>query len=121
MFEAPAVVIAVVEDDEGMRQAMRRLLEAEGFATEVFASAEALLAAGAAERARCLVLDLQLPGMSGVELDRRLRDDGRELPTLFVTGREDLRRNLRVFDRCLVKPFPGEVFIEAVRANAAHK
>src|SRR5262245_40696038 len=98
-----------------MRQAMCRLLEAEGFTTERFASAEACLAAGAAERARCLVLALQLPGMSGVELERKLRAEGRVLPTVFITGREDLRRRLRVFDRCLIKPFPGETLVEAVR------
>src|SRR5262245_11862456 len=73
--------VAVVEDDEAMRQAIRRVLESEGFATEAFASAEAFLATGAASRARCLVLDVRLPGMSGTDLHRHLRALGIATPT----------------------------------------
>jgi FixJ family two-component response regulator len=112
-----ATLVIVVEDDEGMRQAMRRVLEAEGFVTEVFNDAEALLATSTASRAHCLVLDIHLPGISGIELSQRLRSEGSQLPTVFVTAHDDWRRRglaLKEADTCLVKPFPAEVLIQAV-------
>jgi FixJ family two-component response regulator len=112
-----ASLVIVVEDDEGMRQAIRRVLEAGGFVTEVFNDAEALLASGAAARAECLVLDIHLGGMSGIELHERLRSEGREIPTVFVTAHEDWGRRgllLTGADTCLVKPFPAEMLIQAV-------
>jgi FixJ family two-component response regulator len=114
----PANLVIVVEDDDGMRQAIRRVLEAGGFVTEVFNDAEALLATGAAARAQCLVLDIHLPGMSGIELSQRLRSDGSQIPTIFVTAREDWGRRgllLTGADTCLVKPFPAEMLIQAVK------
>jgi FixJ family two-component response regulator len=104
--------VAVVDDDEGMRQAMRRVLETEGFMTEVFDSAEAFLASGAASRAQCLVLDIHLPGMSGTELHRRLRTIGCWVPTVFVTAQA-----MEQSRDCLVKPFPAETLIQAVNRS----
>jgi FixJ family two-component response regulator len=85
------------------------VLETEGYLTELFGSAEDFLASGAAKRARCLVLDVHLPGMSGTELYVRLRAEGSHLPAVFVTAHavadtEDL----------LVKPFAAEKLVEAV-------
>lgn len=88
---------------------MRRVLETEGFVTEVFSTAEAFLAAGSASRAQCLVLDIHLPGMSGLELQRHLLATGRALPAVFVTGRPGEATN-----RVLLKPFPAEALIRAV-------
>jgi FixJ family two-component response regulator len=102
-------LVAVVDDDEGMRQAMRRVLETEGFVTETFSTAEAFLAADAASRAQCLVLDIHLPGMSGTELHKRLQAMGRAVPTVFVTARP-----IKETPDCLVKPFPAETLIQAV-------
>jgi FixJ family two-component response regulator len=110
-----AALVAVVDDDDGMRQAMRRVLETEGFVTEVFSSAEAFLAAGAAARAQCLVLDVNLPGISGPELQRRLASMGRWTPTVFVTAHLDKATH----QNCLVKPFPAESLIEAVNRSIA--
>jgi FixJ family two-component response regulator len=104
-----AAFVAVVDDDEGMRNAMRRVLEAEGFVTEVFGSAEEFLATDAASHAQCLVLDIHLPGMSGIDLHRRLRSLGRRVPTVFVTAHAT-----RETPGCLVKPFPAETLIQAV-------
>jgi FixJ family two-component response regulator len=101
--------VAIVDDDEGMRNAMRRVLETEGFVTEVFSTAEAFLEAGAAARAQCLVLDIHLPGMSGIELARRLRAMRRGVPTVFVTAHAT-----RETHDCLVKPFPAEALVQAV-------
>jgi len=113
----PGTVVAVIEDDEAMRIAIRRLLGSEGFGTEVFASAEGFLASGAAGRARCLVLDIRLPGMSGVDLFGLLRREGNRTPTIFITAHDESRLRgvaLQARDCCLVKPFLGESLIRAV-------
>jgi FixJ family two-component response regulator len=107
-------VVAVVDDDEGMRNAMRRVLETEGFVTEVFGTAEDFLATGAASRVQCLVLDIQLPGMSGIELQGRLRAMGRRLPTILVTAHA-----IKGTESCLVKPFPAEMLLQAVSRSIA--
>jgi FixJ family two-component response regulator len=105
-------LVAVVDDDDGMRQAMRRVLETAGFVTEVFSTAEAFVASGAASRAACLVLDIHLPGMSGYELHGRLRAAGHCLPTVFVTGHATNGTR-----DCLIKPFPAETLLQAVRQS----
>jgi FixJ family two-component response regulator len=113
---APWVVI-VVEDDADMRQAMRRVLQGEGFMTETFPSAEMFLASGPPSRARCLVLDIQLPGMSGLELHERLRSSGESIPTLFVTAHEGLCAKAMAapgVSGCLVKPFAAEALAGTV-------
>ena len=102
-------MVAIVDDDEGMRNAMRRVLETEGFVTEVFSTAEAFLQSDAASRARCLVLDIGLPGMSGIDLHRRLLSAGHAIPTVFVTAHDT-----NGTDRCLVKPFTAEALVQEV-------
>jgi FixJ family two-component response regulator len=103
-------LVAVVDDDDEMRNAMRRVLETEGFATELFGTAETFLESGAAARARCLVLDIGLPGMSGIELHLQLRSAGHAIPTVFVTAHD-----AKGTERCLIKPFPAEALVNAVR------
>ena len=111
-------VVVVVENDDGMRRALERMLEVSGFATETFESAEALLAAGAASRARCLVLDIQLSGMSGFDLHRRLQDAGAPPPVIFITGHDNaaVRAQAEALGAIayLPKPFPPEVLVDAV-------
>ena len=81
------VVVAVVEDDEPSRIALGRLLRAAGFEPALFESAEAYMAA--APTASCIVVDVQLPGMSGIELQQRLRAAGGGLPVIVTTSRRD--------------------------------
>jgi FixJ family two-component response regulator len=69
-------MIVVVEDDDGMRQAVRHIVVLQGFKAETFATAEAYLASKTAARAKCLVLDIRLPGLSGIELYRQLHERG---------------------------------------------
>jgi FixJ family two-component response regulator len=111
-------VVAVVEDDAAMRQALRRVLETNGFATEVFNTAEAFLASGAASRVRCLVLDIHLPGMSGIDMHRHLLATGNAVATIFITAHDDpaLRRlaSQQQAGCYLVKPFLGETLTRAV-------
>jgi len=108
--------VAIIDDDEAMREAIRRVLETEGFRTELFASAEMFLASGAASRVQCLVLDIRLPGMTGIALHERLRSANLIVPTIFITAHEDVyaRRLLASGADCLAKPFLGETLVTAV-------
>ena len=99
-----------------MRHAIRRVLETQGFQTELFASAEAFLESGADSRVQCLVLDIRLPGMSGIDLHEHLLSANCSVPTIFITAHEDLygrRLRERGMD-CLAKPFLGEALIDKV-------
>ena len=113
--------IVVVEDDAGMRKALERLLRAGGFHCVSFASAEGLLKAGAADTAACIVLDVQLPGLSGFQLQRQLMASGRKSPVIFITAHDDAAARAEAQRIGSVayfrKPFEGKVFLrEIVRA-----
>ncbi len=110
--------IVVVEDDAGMSKAIERLLRAAGFKPGCFASAEELLQTDATESAACLVLDIHLPGLSGLELRRCLVTSGREKPVIFITGQDEasLRDEARRLGCAyLHKPFEGRALLEAIR------
>jgi two-component system response regulator FixJ len=80
-------LIAIVDDDASVRQSTVRLVRSFGYRTEVFASGQEFLSSGAADRAVCLLLDVRMPGMDGLELQRSLAQRGAQLPIVFVTGR----------------------------------
>jgi len=110
--------VVVIEDDEGMREAIESLLDAAGFATTTYASAEALLAANTSSHARCIVSDVKLPAMSGLELLIELRGRGAGPPVILVTAHdspamrsEALRSGAAAY---LSKPFAGSALIDAV-------
>ncbi|MDM0011671.1 response regulator [Variovorax sp. J22P168] len=111
-------VILVVDDDDSMRQAIQRLLNAAGFKTEAYASAEALLADGRAAFAACLVSDYKLPGMSGLDLLSELRTRGFKPPTIVVTAHDsiDLREEAmrRGATGYLAKPFRSADLLDAI-------
>lgn len=81
--------VAIVDDDPGMLRGIARLLGAHGFGTRVFASAEAFLDDAKAKTAVCLVLDIDLGGISGIELRRKLTASGSRLPVIFITALDD--------------------------------
>src|SRR5262245_31921072 len=81
--------IIVVDDDVAMSRALGRLLGLAGFRTATFLSAEELLQEGGAQEASCLVLDVNLPGLSGFELHRRLVQSGMRQPVIFITAHDD--------------------------------
>jgi len=117
VLQSPAGVVAIVEDDDGMRLALQRVLETSGFAVAPFASAEALLATDAASRSLCIVLDIHLPGMSGLALRQRLVALGVRVPIVFITARDGANVRSQVAacaSDYLVKPFPSEALVAAV-------
>jgi len=118
MSERP--LLAVVDDSDSVRDSLPHLLKQVGFDVQAFESAEAFLEAGAAERARCLILDVGLPGMSGPELQQELGRQGRTLPIIFITAQGDPSLKPRLLAAgaaaCLFKPFSDTALIEAVEA-----
>jgi FixJ family two-component response regulator len=82
-------VISIVDDDEGVRTGMQSLMRSTGFEAETFGSAEAFLDSGMLKATQCLILDVRLPGMSGLELQAMLHASGVKLATIFVTAHAD--------------------------------
>jgi FixJ family two-component response regulator len=117
--------VAVVDDDRSMLVGVKRLLNAYGYATKVFPSAEAFLAPGAETDADCLLLDVDLSGMSGIELRRRLAACGRAVPVIFMTALDDEATRASALETgCiayLLKPFPSRSLIDAVKTAVARE
>lgn len=82
-------LIAIVDDDEPLREALGSVLKAAGFVIDTFGSAEEFLDSPQRKNTSCLILDVRLPGMSGIELQRRLLDANCEVPIIFVTAHGD--------------------------------
>lgn len=103
--------VVLVEDDVGMREALERVLVATGFLVTGFDSAESALQDRCTLDARCLVLDIHLPGLSGFEFYERLVGVGRKPPVIFITARDDALYQARAEQlgalAYLVKPFSG--------------
>ena len=117
------ITVAVVDDDPNMLKGVERLLNVHGFGTAVFTSAEDFLDRGDQSKLHCLVLDINLGGMSGIELRRELRASGSSLPVVFLTGVDDeVTRAAALREGCIAflrKPFPGNLLIEAVERATA--
>ena len=112
--------IAIVEDDASFRRAVERLLCASGFDAQSFASAEEFLHATEPESHACLIIDLHLPGISGIDLVERLTASAARPPAIFITAQENENFRERVSripeSVYLRKPFPGVALLEAVNA-----
>jgi FixJ family two-component response regulator len=120
MVAGPAGTVLLVEDDDSMREAIERLLRAGGFGCTAYAMADALLARGLDEGSVCVISDLRLPGMSGLDLLAELRGRDVVLPFILITGHDapGLRQQAL---RCgaaayLAKPFRGTTLLQTVRA-----
>lgn len=113
-------MVAVVEDDESYRLALRRLLKSEGFSVQLFASAEEFLKSGRQHETGCLIADIRMPGMSGLDLQARLSADHCPIPTIFITAHGDEKMRLQAMRggavKFLAKPFDGAILLEGVRA-----
>ena len=82
-------IITIVDDDEPFREALGSVMKAVGFLTNTFASAEEFLVSSHTQDTTCLILDVRLPGMSGIQLQRRLLDTNRSVPIIFITAHGD--------------------------------
>jgi len=113
-------MVAVIEDDESYRGAIQRLLKSEGFSVQSFASAEDFLSSGRQHETGCLITDIRMPGMSGLDLQAKLNADRCPIPTIFITahGEEDMRMQAMRGGavKFMVKPFDGAILLESVRA-----
>jgi FixJ family two-component response regulator len=102
-------IVMIVDDDESVRRAARRLIRSYGYAVETFVSADDFLAAGRLSETACLVLDVQMPGLNGLELQSRLVAEGHQVPIIFITAFDDENARaqaLKAGALCyLVKPF----------------
>jgi len=117
----PTLKVAVIDDDPAMLRAVERLLRVKGFDVETFPSAESFLAAE--WNAGCLILDIHLGGMSGIELQRKLTSSGVEIPIIFITAVDDDATEKAAFEAgcvaVLKKPFLASLLIGAID-KAAH-
>jgi FixJ family two-component response regulator len=116
-------LVYVIDDDESMRRSVKRLLKAHGFSAEAFASADDFLTLARAERPSCLVLDLSLPGMNGLELQKEMERRELGLPIVFITGHGDIPTSVEAMKGGAVdflsKPFSAKALIEAVELAMA--
>jgi FixJ family two-component response regulator len=113
-------LVSIVDDDVSVRRSTRRLLRSCGLRAEAFASAEDFLQSGGVEQTACLLLDVRMPGIDGLELQRRLGETHRLIPIIFLSARaseEEERRALRAGAAdFLRKPVSKEVLLRAIRA-----
>lgn len=115
-----APLVMIVDDDEDVRRSLGDLLGSVGFETALFASMPELLAHGLPDRPACLVLDVRMPGGSGLELQSRLNSAGLKVPIIFISGHADVHTSVRAMKAGAVdflpKPFREQELLEAVSA-----
>ncbi len=112
-------VIYIVDDDESVRKAIKRLVESVELRAEDFASAEDFLSSGRALYSACLILDLRLPGMSGLELQSKLVASNCHVPIIFITAHGDGQERTRALEagavNFLQKPFSEDALFSAIK------
>ncbi|MEN3352232.1 MAG: hypothetical protein V7640_390 [Betaproteobacteria bacterium] len=113
-------LVAIVDDDESVRESLPDLLREFGFEAQAFASAEDFLASDYVGQTRCLILDIAMPGMSGPDLQRELALRRHEIPIVFITAHKDESVRPRVLEQgaveCLFKPFSDTALLDALNA-----
>src|SRR2546422_7047369 len=115
----PEAAVFVVDDDASVREALSGLLRSAGFAVETFASARDFLARAPADLPGCLVLDVGLPDLSGLDLQQRMAEMNKEMPIVFITGHGDVATSVRAMKagavEFLTKPFGERDLLDAIR------
>src|ERR1700719_1224210 len=113
-------MVAIVDDDDSVRSALQGLLKAVGLPARAFASAEEFLKSGQQYQAACLITDIRMPGISGLELQARLNAEHCRIPTIFITAHGDAQMRMQALRagavEFLAKPFDDEALLESVRA-----
>jgi FixJ family two-component response regulator len=114
-----AKVVAIVDDDELIRESLRGLMKAAGFPAVTFASGEEFLNSGEQENIACLIVDIRMLGMSGLELQSKLNKDDRRIPIIFITAHDDENTRMQALRagavKFLTKPVDKGVLIDSVR------
>ena len=112
--------IVIVDDDRSVQIALEDLIESEGLSTLCFGSAEQFLDSGAQHKAACLIADVRMPGMSGLELQTKLKAGRCHIPIIFITAHGDAKMQTQAVRdgavKFLAKPFDNTVLLEAVHA-----
>ena len=118
-MERKEKIVAIIEDDESYRVAVQRLLKSAGLPVQSFDSAEAFLNSGQQHETGCLIADIRMPGMSGLELQSKLNSDHCPIPTIFITAHGDEKMRMQAMRggavKFLTKPFDGEALLDSVR------
>ena len=117
----PSQVVFVIDDDASMRDAVSRLLNAVGLTVQTFASAREFLAGRLPDVPGCAVLDVRLPGLSGLDLQREMVERGIHIPVIFITGHGDIPMSVQAMKagavEFLTKPFRDQDLLDAVRSG----
>jgi len=118
-------LISIIDDDQAVRDALQRMLRSYGFTTAVFASAEQFLASGHPCEEACLILDVRMPGMTGLGLHRLLASEGCRIPIILITGSPTIGERERVMSMgvasYLAKPLDEHLLLETLRAALEHR
>jgi FixJ family two-component response regulator len=118
-MESKEKMVAVIEDDESYRIAVQRLLKSAGLLVQSFDSAETFLDSGQQHKTGCLITDIRMPGMSGLELQAKLNSDHCLIPTIFITAHGDEKMRMQAMRagavKFLTKPFDAETLLDSVR------
>jgi FixJ family two-component response regulator len=113
-------LIAVVDDDESVRNAVHGVLKSVGLKTRSFSSAEEFLVSGQQRETACLITDIRMPGMSGLDLQAKLAEEDCRIPIIFITSYGDTRMRMQALKAGAIgflrKPFDDDVLIESVRS-----
>ena len=113
-------LVAIVDDDESVRGALQGLMKAAGLQTRAFPSAEDFLNSGLLHQTACLIADIRMPGMSGLELQEKLNGERCRIPTIFITAHGDAKMRLQAMRagavEFLAKPFDDDVLLNSVQA-----
>lgn len=116
-------LIAIVDDDESMRDAIKGLMRSMGFDAESFSSADDFLMSPHIRRTACLVTDINMPGASGLDLNRRLVALGKSIPTILITAFPEKNMDASALGAdvvgCLTKPFNGQILFDCIRSALA--
>jgi FixJ family two-component response regulator len=116
-------LIAIIDDDEAMQDSLRDLMEAGGLVARCFGSAEEFLASGLHRQAACLITDILMPKMSGLQLQATLKDEKCDIPIIFVTAHGDADMRIQAMRdgavEFLAKPFDHHLLLKTVRAALA--
>jgi FixJ family two-component response regulator len=123
IIQEKAKLVAIVDDDESVRSALQGLMKVEGFPAQAFASAEEFLESGQQHQTGCLIADIRMPGMSGLELQAKLNAEHCRIPIIFITAHGDAKMRIQALRagavEFLAKPFDDEALLANVRAALA--